>query len=77
MVIEGLDDLYEPFFYVKSSEDMPEAIVPYPIKYFLEVDKIVEQVPLVLQMFLNEDPTVEDLFHCALSGSKTCLFFWQ
>ena len=69
MFIEGVDDLHEPFFYVESFEDMPEAIMPYPIKCFLEVDEIVEQVPLVLQMFLNEDPTVEDLFHCAPSGS--------
>ena len=42
MVIEGLDDLYESFFYVESSEDMPEAIVPYLIKCFLEVNEIVE-----------------------------------
>ena len=48
MVIEGLDDLYEPFFYVESSEDMPEAIIPYPIECFLEVNEIVKQVPLVL-----------------------------
>ena len=75
MVIEVLYDLYEPFFYVESSGDMPEAIVLYPIECFLEVNEIVEQVPLVFQMFLNEDPTVEDLFHCAPSGSKTCLFF--
>ena len=75
MVIEGLDDLYEPFFYVESSEDMPEAIMLYPIECFLEVNEIAEQVPLVLQMFLNEDPTVEDLFHCAPSSSNTCLFF--
>ena len=75
LVIEGLGDLYEPLLYVKSSEDGPEAIVPCPIEGFLEVDGIVEQGPLVLPVFLDEDSTVDDLFHCAASGSKTCLFF--
>ena len=60
MVIESLDDLYEPFFYVKSSGDMSEAIVKYWIECFLEVDKIVEQVPLVLHELLDEDPAAED-----------------
>lgn len=74
MVIEGLDGLYELFLYVESSEELPEAIVPYS-KCFLEISEIVEQFPLVLQMFLVEDPTVEDLSHYAPSGSKTGLLF--
>ena len=61
MVIEGLYDLCEPFFSVESFKDMPGVIVPHSIECFLEVDDIVGQVPLVLQVFLDEDPTAEDL----------------
>lgn len=32
------------------------------IKCFLEINEIVEQIPLALQMFLDEDLTFEDLF---------------
>lgn len=49
MVIEGLDDLYESFYEsVDSSED-----VLYPIKCFLEVNELVQEVLLVLQMILD------------------------
>lgn len=75
MVIGGLDYLYVPFFYVESSKDIPESIMSCPIKYFLALNEIVKHVTLVLQMFLNEDPIVEHLLHCDLSGSETCLFF--
>ena len=57
--------------------------MPYPIECFLEVNEIVEQVPLVLQMSLHEDPTVEDLFHwalkpaCSSDSSSSALDFRQ
>ena len=48
MFIEGLDDLNESFIDVKASEDVSEAIVPHSVESFLEVNEIVEQVPLML-----------------------------
>lgn len=54
---------------------MSEAIKQYLIKCFVEINEIIERVSLVLQMFLNEDPTIEDFFHCALSSTETCLLF--
>lgn len=65
MVIESLGYLYVPFFYIESSEEVPVAIMPYLIKCFLEINEIMDQVTLVLQILPNEEPTIEDLFHCA------------
>lgn len=65
-VIEDLNNLDE-HFYAESSEYLQKAITPYLMKCFLEINEIAEQVPLVSQMFLDEDPTAEDLFHCAPS----------
>ena len=44
--------------------------MPYPIEG-LELNGIVEQVPLILKMLLYNDPVL----HCATSGSETSLFF--
>lgn len=54
MVTEGLDDFYGPLFYGESSQPLSEGIFRYPIKCFLEISGVVEQVHLVLQMFLDE-----------------------
>ena len=77
MFIEGLDDLNELFLDVEVTKDMPEAIVPHSVEGFRKVDEVVKQVPLVLYLFLDEDPAVEYLVHCALACSETCLFFCQ
>ena len=61
MFIERLDNLDKPFLNVETSEYMPEAVVPHSVKGFLEVNEVVEQVFLVLEVFLDEDPAVEDL----------------
>ena len=75
MFVEGLDGLDEPFFNVEDSENVPEASMPHFVERLLKVNEVVEQVPLVLEMFFNEDPAVEDLFHCAPTCSEACLFF--
>lgn len=68
MVIEILDDLYKSFIYVESSGEGLQTI-----NCFLEINEIVEQVPLVLQIYHDDDPTVEDLFHCVPFVSITGL----
>ena len=47
------------------------------VKRLLEVYEIVKQIAPVLQMFLYDDLTGEDLFYCAPAWSKPCSFFCQ
>ena len=51
--------------------------MPDSVKCLLEVYEAVEQIALVLQVLLCDDPTIEDLFYCAPAGSKTYLVFCQ
>ena len=51
--------------------------MPDSVKRLLEVYEIVKQIAPVLQMFLYDDLTGEDLFYCAPAWSKTCLVFCQ
>ena len=39
--------------------------------------EVVEQIALVLLELLYDDSSIEDLFYCAASWSKTCTFFCQ
>ena len=47
------------------------------VKRLFEVYEIVKQIAPVLQMFLYDDSTIEDLFYCAPAWSKPCSFFCQ
>ena len=51
--------------------------MPDSAKHLLEVYEIVKQIAPVLQMFLYDDLTGEDLFYCAPALFTTCLFFCQ
>ncbi|KAH3827930.1 hypothetical protein DPMN_129876 [Dreissena polymorpha] len=39
------------------------------------VDEVVEELALVLQLFLNYAPAVDHLFQCAPPSSETSLLF--
>lgn len=75
MFIEGLDELNEPSFDVEYFDYLLEAIMRYLIKHLVEINEIVEQVPLDMYRFLDGDPSVEELFHSTPSSSQTCLLF--
>lgn len=70
VVIKDMYVLYELFFYVDSMITFQNASCHTWSN--LELKIIMEEVPLVLKIFLDEEHTVEDLFHCALSSTKTC-----
>ncbi|KAH3705476.1 hypothetical protein DPMN_080551 [Dreissena polymorpha] len=57
-----------------SSISIP-LIVPHAVKSFLNVDEVVEQLTLVLHLFLYEDSA--DLFRCSSPRSEYSLFFDQ
>ena len=61
--------------HVEASDDLPQACVPDSVTRPFEVYEAVEQIALVLQVLLRDDPTIEDLFDCAPAGSKTYLVF--
>ena len=48
--------------------------MPHSFEGFLEVNEVVEQVLLMLYIFLDEDSAAEYLFHCAPACSETRLF---
>ena len=70
-----MDDLNKSFLDVEFSEDMPKAIMPDSVKCLLEIDEVVAEVALVLEMFLNKYPAVENLLGGTPTCSETCLFF--
>ncbi|KAH3786342.1 hypothetical protein DPMN_164449 [Dreissena polymorpha] len=51
---------------------MPDAVESFP-----KVNKFVDELTLVLQLFLNDDSAVEDLFHFAPPSSESSLLFGQ
>ena len=51
--------------------------MPHTVESFLKVNEVVDELTLVLQVLLNDDSAVEDLFHCASPSSKSCLLFDQ
>ncbi|KAH3786349.1 hypothetical protein DPMN_164456 [Dreissena polymorpha] len=46
--------------------------MPHAIESFRKGNEVMEELTLVLQMFLNDDSAVEDLLHCAPSSSESC-----
>ena len=53
----------------------PQSCMPNPVEGLLEVYKDMVEVLLVLEIFLTEDSSVEDLLCGAPSCSEACLFF--
>ncbi|KAH3887365.1 hypothetical protein DPMN_011381 [Dreissena polymorpha] len=56
--------------------------LPYDLNIFSEICKfkfneVVEEATLVLQVFLNNESAVEDLFYCAPPCSKSSRLFGQ
>ena len=49
----------------------------HPVKGFPEVYKVVEQVSLMLKVFLHQYAAVEDLLYRAPACPKSSLFFSQ
>ncbi|KAH3775638.1 hypothetical protein DPMN_177044 [Dreissena polymorpha] len=51
--------------------------MPHAVEISLKVNEVVEELALILQVFLNDDSAVEDLCHCALPSSESSLLFDQ
>ena len=52
--------------------------MPRAVERFLKVNEVVEELKLVLQVFLYDDSVeVEDLFYCATFSSESSLLFRQ
>ncbi|KAH3897920.1 hypothetical protein DPMN_022116 [Dreissena polymorpha] len=51
--------------------------MPHAVESFLIFNEVGEELTLVLQVFLNDDSAVEDLFHCAPPSSESSLVFGQ
>ncbi|KAH3880381.1 hypothetical protein DPMN_004295 [Dreissena polymorpha] len=51
--------------------------MPPAVESFLKVNEVMKEPMLVLQVFLNDDSTVEDLFHCAPPSSESRLLIGQ
>ena len=51
--------------------------MPDSVKRLLAICEVVEQIALVLAVFLYGDSAIEDLFYSAPAWSQTCLFFCQ
>ncbi|KAH3714768.1 hypothetical protein DPMN_057468 [Dreissena polymorpha] len=49
----------------------------HTVEIFFEVGVVVEELLLVLQVFLNDDFAVEDMFQCGLPSSESSLLFCQ
>ncbi|KAH3781175.1 hypothetical protein DPMN_159001 [Dreissena polymorpha] len=49
--------------------------MPRAVESFLKVDKVVKELTLVLQLFLNDDSATGDLFHCTKPNSESILLF--
>ena len=58
-------------------EDLPQTFMPHPVKGLLEVNKVVEQVSLVLDVFLKQYSAMKNMFHHASSWSESGLLFCE
>ena len=61
------------FLNAEAPEHLPQASMPYCIKGLLEIDEIVEQVPLMLKMLLYNDPAAENLLHVQVYNQPVLL----
>ncbi|KAH3860572.1 hypothetical protein DPMN_023476 [Dreissena polymorpha] len=51
--------------------------MPHAVERFLKVNAVVEEFISVLQVFLNDDSAVDNLFQCAPPSSESSLLFDQ
>ena len=51
------------------------CFVPYPVKGNLDVYEDMDEILLMLKVFLAEDPEIKNLLCGAPFGSETCLLF--
>ena len=75
LVIEVFDDSNRVSADVVLFHGCSQSCKPNPVKVPLEIYKDMVEVLLVLEIFLTEDPWVEDLLRGAPSRSEACLFF--
>ena len=61
--------------HVALLDGCPESCMPNPVEGLLEVYEDMVEVLLVLEIFLTEDSSVENLLGRAPSCSEACLFF--
>ncbi|KAH3784596.1 hypothetical protein DPMN_162556 [Dreissena polymorpha] len=51
--------------------------MPHVVEHFLKVDKVGEDLTLVLQVFLNNHSAVEDQLYCVTAKSESSLVLRQ
>ena len=73
--IQCFDDINDISVEVEELRDLSQALVPYTIECFLDVDEVMLEDTLVLQMFLYQQSNVEDVFFCTTFRWKSCIFF--
>ncbi|KAH3821412.1 hypothetical protein DPMN_123176 [Dreissena polymorpha] len=49
--------------------------MPHAAESIFKINEVVEELTLVLEVFLNDDSAVEDLFYFAPPSSETNLLF--
>ena len=74
LIIKVLDDSDKAGVNVALLHGCPQSCMPNPVEDLLEVDEDMVEVLLVLEIFLTEDSSVEDLFCGAPPCSEACLF---
>ena len=75
LVIEVFDDLDKVCADVVLLHGCPQSCMPNPVEGLLEVYEDMGEVLLVLEIFLIENASVEDLLCGTPSCSEACLFF--
>ena len=75
LVIEVFGDLYKVCADVVPLHRCPQSRMPNPVEGLLEVYEDMEQVLLVLEIFLTQNAWVEDLLCGTPSCSEACLVF--
>ena len=74
LVIEVFDDLDEAGAAAVLFHGCPQSCMPNPVEGLLEVHEDMEEVLLLLEIFLTEDSKVEDLLCGAPICSKAFLY---
>ncbi|KAH3789608.1 hypothetical protein DPMN_167793 [Dreissena polymorpha] len=49
--------------------------MPHAVESILKVNEVVEELTLVLHVFLNDNSAVEDMFHCVPPSFESSLLF--
>ena len=75
LVIKVFDDSDMVGADVVLLQGCPQSCIPNPVEGLLEVYEDMVEVLVVLDIFLTEDSSVEDLLCGTPSCSEACLFF--